>query len=176
MDIPPENVYIDHLMDFRSERKQLHLLKQRLSKGDLLYVVSLDRLGRTYMEVGEEWKELTHNLGVYITLIDAPLVDTRRDVESDQEKQFLFAEAVQQLIDSIAKDEKARRRDTVNRGIARAKEQGVQFGRPRIEMPEKFDRVYTRWVKHEISGMEAAKLLGISKNTFYRRANPRKNG
>ena len=147
------------------ERTNYRKLVRRLKEGDTLVVKSIDRLGRNYEEILEQWRIITKDKGAAIVVLDMPLLDTRqnRDLTGT-----LIADIVLQLLSYVAQTEREFIRQRQAEGIAVAKAQGVRFGRPPLEKPEDFPAVQTAWRKNEISAREAARRLGVTHKTFLR--------
>ena len=133
-------------------------MTRKLRKDDLIYIKSIDRLGRNYFEVIEQWQYLTRVKKVDIVVLDMPLLDTRRG--KDLMGTFL-SDIVLQVLSFVAENERTN---------IRTRQRGVWFGRPSSEIPEDFDEICRRWRKKEISADEAARLCGFSRSTFYRKA------
>ena len=142
-------------------------LLKRLRHGDILVIKSIDRLGRNYTEILEQWSHLTKKRGVAIVVLDMPLLDTRqgRDLTGR-----LIADIVLQLLSYVAETERQNLRQRQAEGIAAARKRGVHLGRRPIPMPEEFPRLAADWRQGAISARTAAKRLGISCQTFLRRA------
>ena len=140
---------------------------------DLLYIKSIDRLGRDYEEILEQWRVLTKEKGIDIVVLDMPLLDTRRG--RDLMGTFL-SDIVLQVLSFVAENERKNIRERQKEGIEAARLRGVQFGRPPKPDPENFDQIYGQWLAKRISGEEAARLCNFSVPTFYRRAKKRKEG
>ena len=140
-------------------------LLRTLRPGDVLAVQSIDRLGRNYEEILEQWRLLTKKKGVAMVVLDMPLLDTRntRDLTGT-----LIADIVLQLLSYVAQKERESIRQRQAEGIAAAKERGVRFGRPEKEIPGRFFLLYDDWKKGEISGREAARQLGVTHQTFFK--------
>lgn len=140
-------------------------LLARLRPGDLLAVKSIDRLGRNYEEILDQWRLLVRQMGVDIVVLDMPLLDTRqgRDLTGT-----LIADIVLQLLSYVAETERANIRQRQAEGIRAAKARGVRFGRERLVMPPGFEELKQRWEQGEISSREAGRRLGISYQTFLR--------
>ncbi len=164
--VPAKNVFIDKLSGKDFERPQYRRLIRRLRSGDLLYILSIDRLGRNYYEIQEQWRVLTQKIGVDVCVIDMPLLDTRNG--KDLMGNFI-ADLVLQILSFVAQNERENIRRRQAEGIAAAKARGVQFGRPVIEVPDFFEAVVRDLERRKISSVEAAGLCGMSKTTFYRR-------
>ena len=162
-----ENIVVEKISskDFRRPRYQR--LVRALQPGDVLVVKSIDRLGRNYNEILEQWGIITKKRKAAIVVLDMPLLDTRegRDLTGT-----LIADIVLQLLSYVAQTERDNIRQRQAEGIAAAKERGVQFGRERIELPENFPDFARLWQKGGISSRRAARELGISYQTFLRRA------
>ena len=147
------------------ERTNYRKLVRRLKEGDTLVVKSIDRLGRNYEEILEQWRIITKDKGTAIVVLDMPLLDTRRNRDLTG---TLIADIVLQLLSYVAQTEREFIRQRQAEGIAVAKAQGVRFGRPPLEKPEDFPAVQTAWQKKEISAREAARRLGVTHKTFLR--------
>ena len=149
--IPQRNVYVDKRSGKDFERPQYKKLLQKLKKDDLLYIKSIDRLGRNYMEIQEQWRRLTKSKGVDIVVIDMPLLDTRRGKD---------------LMGTFLSDIGQRQAE----GIAAAKARGIRFGRPPKALPSEFNTVLHRWKAGEVTGKDAAALCGMPLSSFLHRA------
>ena len=167
MQVPEENIYVDKQSGKDFERPQYKKLLRKLNEGAILYVKSIDRLGRNYTEIQEQWRIISKEKKADIVVIDMPLLDTRRG--KDLLGTFL-SDIVLQVLSFVAENERSNIRQRQAEGIAAAKARGVRFGRPQIPMPDNFYEVYRRWKEKELSLQEAARLCGMSKTTFYDRA------
>ena len=147
------------------ERTNYRKLVRRLKEGDTLVVKSIDRLGRNYEEILEQWRIITKDKGAAIVVLDMPLLDTRRNRDLTG---TLIADIVLQLLSYVAQTEREFIRQRQAEGIAVAKAQGVRFGRPPLAQPEEFPAVYQAWLKKEISAREAARRLSVTHKTFLR--------
>lgn len=147
-------------------RPQYQKLLRKLKAGDLLYIKSIDRLGRNYEEIQVQWRILTKEKGVDICVIDMPLLDTRRG--KDLVGTFL-SDIVLQVLSFVAENERNNIRQRQAEGIAAARARGVHLGRPVKEAPADFDRIVKAWEKKEITMAEAMQRTGMSETTFYRR-------
>ena len=165
--IPKKNIFIDKQSGQDFHRPQYQELLRRLQKDDLLYIKSLDRLGRNYKEIPEEWRRLTKEKGVDIVVLDMPLLDTRRG--KDLLGAFL-SDIVLQVLSFVAENERDNIRRRQAEGIAAAKEKGIRFGRPPQPLPENFSNVYRRWQSGELSESAAAKACAMPLSTFRYRA------
>ncbi len=163
VNIPVKNIYIDKQSGKNFERPQYQRLLKKMRRDDLLYIQSIDRLGRNYKEILEQWSLLTKEKQVDIVVIDMPLLDTRRG--KDLMGTFL-SDIVLQILSFVAENERENIRKRQAEGIAAAKARGVQFGRPEKPLPENFDRTYKCWKKGEISGSTAAQRCEMPLSTF----------
>ena len=160
-----ENIYTDKQSGKDFERPQYKKLVRRLKREDLLYIKSIDRLGRNYQEVQEQWRLLTKEKGVDIVVLDMPLLDTRRENDLIG---TLIADIVLQLLSYVAQTERENIRQRQAEGIAAAKARGVKFGRPRKAIPKEFPAVKTLWTSGKINSREAARRLSVAQDTFLR--------
>ena len=147
------------------ERTNYRRLVRRLKGGDTLVVKSIDRLGRNYEEILEQWRIITKDKGAAIVVLDMPLLDTRRSRDLTG---TLIADIVLQLLSYVAQTEREFIRQRQAEGIAAAKAQGIRFGRPPLAQPKEFPDVQQAWLKQEISAREAARRLGVTHKTFLR--------
>lgn len=161
-----KNIFVDRQSGKDFERPQYKRLVKKLKKDDLLYIKSIDRLGRNYTEIQEQWRFLTKEKGVDIVVLDMPLLDTRRG--KDLMGTFL-SDIVLQVLSFAAENERMNIRQRQAEGIAAAKARGVRFGRPQIAMPECFEKTVRLWEQKEITVKEAVQRCGVSEATFYRR-------
>ena len=166
MQVPEENIYVDKQSGKDFERPQYKKLLRKLNEGAILYVKSIDRLGRNYTEIQEQWRIISKEKKADIVVIDMPLLDTRRG--KDLLGTFL-SDIVLQVLSFVAENERSNIRQRQAEGIAAAKARGVRFGRPQIPMPDNYYEVCRRWKEKELSLQEAARLCGMSKTTFYDR-------
>ena len=164
--VPSPNIFMDKQSGKDFERPQYKRLVKKLRPGDLLYIKSIDRLGRSYKEVQEQWRVLTKEKGVDICVIDMPLLDTR--TAKDLMGTFI-ADLVLQILSFVAENERANIKKRQEQGIAAAKARGVKFGRPEKPMPEDFSDIVRSWEHKEIEIDEALRLCDMSGATFYRR-------
>ncbi len=165
--VSDKNIYMDKQSGKDFNRPNYLRLVKRMRKGDLLYILSIDRLGRNYEEIQEQWRYLTREKEVDIAVIDMPLLDTRNG--KDLMGTFL-ADIVLQILSFVAQNEREAIRKRQEQGIAAAKAKGVRFGRPSIPVDEEvFGAVVRRWEKGEIKVEAAVKECGMSTSTFYRR-------
>ncbi len=164
--IPKRNIYLDKQSGKNFERPMYHRMLEKLKPDDLLYVKSIDRLGRNYEEILEQWRMLTKEKRVDIVVLDMPLLDTRRG--KDLMGTFL-SDIVLQVLSFVAENERENIRQRQREGIEAAKQRGVRFGRPQRPVPEDFAQICKKWNKKEINGKEAAQLCGMSVSSFYRK-------
>lgn len=166
-EVPKQNIYVDKQSGKDFNRPMYRKLLRRLRQDDLLYIKSIDRLGRNYGEVLEQWRILTKEKKVDIVVLDMPLLDTRRG--KDLVGTFL-SDIVLQVLSFVAENERKNIRERQREGIEAAKLRGVNFGRPLKPLPENFEEACERWRAGEITGKEAARLCGMPYTSFYRKA------
>lgn len=171
-DIPENNIFVDKQSGKDFDRPMYKKLMKRLKEDDVVYIKSIDRLGRNYEEILEQWRVLTKERRVDIVVLDMPLLDTRRG--KDLTGAFL-SDIVLALLSYVAENERKNIRSRQREGIEAAKMRGVRFGRPNVQLPDNFTLVYRRWANKEISGERAAEICNVSMSTFYRRARKIKN-
>lgn len=162
-----KNIYMDRQSGKDFDRPQYQKLVKRLRTGDLLYIKSIDRLGRNYGEILEQWRFITKGKGVDIIVLDMPLLDTRRG--KDLVGTFL-SDIVLQILSFVAENERDNIRQRQSEGIAAAKARGIRFGRPPIPLPDNFREVHRAWRGKEITLRQAAEMCGMPKDTFYAKA------
>lgn len=167
LQVPKKNIFIDKQSGKDFERPRYKKLIKRLKKDDLLYIKSIDRLGRNYNEIQEQWRILTKEKAVDIVVLDMPLLDTRRG--KDLMGTFL-SDIVLQVLSFVAENERINIRQRQAEGIAAAKARGVRFGRLPKPLPPNFHAVYQRWKHGEITGTAAAKECEMPLSTFRYRA------
>ena len=165
--IPEKNIYMDKQSGKDFDRPQYKKLLRRLKKDDLLYIKSIDRLGRNYEEILEQWRVLTKEKGIDIVVLDMPLLDTRRG--KDLMGTFL-SDIVLQVLSFVAENERTNIRQRQAEGIAAAKARGVRFGRPPKPLPENYHSAYQRWKAKKITCTAAAQECGMPISTFRYRA------
>ena len=164
--IPHEQVYMDKLSGKDFNRPAYKSLVKRLKNGDLLYIKSIDRLGRNYEEIQNQWRILTKEKGVDIAVIDMSLLDTRNG--KDLMGTFI-ADLVLQILSFISENERVTIKKRQAEGIAAAKARGVRFGRPIKSPPENFGLLVKRWERGKMSLDEVLEQTGLKEATFYRR-------
>ena len=165
--VPEENIYMDKQSGKDFERPQYRRLVRRLRRDDLLYVKSIDRLGRNYSEILEQWRMLTKEKGVDIAVLDMPLLDTRRG--KDLMGTFL-SDIVLQVLSFVAENERDNIRQRQAEGIAAAKARGVRFGLPPLPLPDNFHMLHQAWRGQKITLRQAARACGMPTGTFYSKA------
>ena len=164
--IPKRNIYIDKQSGKDFKRPQYRKMTRVMERGDLLYILSIDRLGRNYEEIQEQWRILTKEIGIDICVIDMQMLDTRNG--KDLMGTFI-ADLVLQILSFVAESERANIKVRQEQGIAAAKARGVRFGRPEADIPDNFTKVVRSWERKEISFKEALRRCQMSRSTFYRR-------
>ena len=167
MSIPEGRIFMDKQSGKDFNRPQYKKLIRQLQPGDLLYIKSIDRLGRNYEEIQNQWRMLTKDKQVDIVVLDMPLLDTRRG--KDLMGTFL-SDIVLQVLSFVAENERTNIRQRQREGIAAAKARGVRFGRPPSPLPDNYRRAYQRWKAGAITGTAAAKECGMPLSTFRYRA------
>ena len=165
--VPAECIVVEKQSGKNFERPLYLSLIQGMDRGDVLVVKSIDRLGRNYKEILEQWATLTKERAISIVVLDMPLLDTRADRDLTG---ILVADIVLQLLSYVAQTEREFLRQRQAEGIAAAKERGVRFGRARIPMPEEFEALALDWWHGRVSAVQAGRKLGVSRTTFKSRA------
>ncbi len=174
-----ENIYVDKMSGKSFLRPAYHDLVNRLEAGDILCIKSIDRLGRNYREILEEWRKIVKEREANIIVIDMPLLNTA-SVNGDLTGTFV-ADLVLQILAYVAETEHSFIKSRQAEGIALARKNGVRFGRKRLEVANRFEKMFEEWENGRISARGAAEKLHISYSTFYRRCkeyekNLEKNG
>jgi DNA invertase Pin-like site-specific DNA recombinase len=172
LDIPEKNIFIDKQSGKDFDRPAYKRMVRRLKPGDVLYIKSIDRLGRDYEEIQVQWRVLTKDKGIDIVVLDMPLLDTRRG--KDLVGTFL-SDIVLQVLSFVAENERSNIKQRQAEGINAAKIRGVQFGRPPKPMEDDFIEAYRRWQSGEISSSVAASSCGMARSTFYEKAKAYQN-
>ena len=173
MGVAEEQIFLDKQSGKDFQRPKYKKLLRKLKKDDLLYVKSIDRLGRNYEEILQQWRVLTKEKGIDIVVLDMPLLDTRRGM--DLMGTFL-SDIVLQVLSFVAENERTNIRQRQAEGIAAAKARGVKFGRPAMPLPENFRAVHKAWRDRKMPLEEAAKACGMKVGTFYGKARKFENG
>ncbi len=167
MGVPENNIYMDKQSGKDFERTQYKRLLRKLNKNSVLYIKSIDRLGRNYGELNEQWRIITKEKKADIVVIDMPLLDTRR------EKNLLgtfISDVVLALLSYVAENERTNIKQRQAEGIAAAKARGVKFGRPPLPIPQNFYQMHKDWRAGKITIEEAAKACNMCPKTFYSKA------
>lgn len=167
MSIPEQNIFMDKQSGKDFNRPQYKRLVKKLKPDDLLYVKSIDRLGRNYDEILEQWRILTKEKHIDIAVLDMPLLDTRRG--KDLMGTFL-SDIVLQVLSFVAENERTNIRQRQAEGIAAAKARGVKFGRPPRPLPENFYEVHRDWRSKKMTLDQAADACNMPVGTFYAKA------
>ena len=173
MSVAEENIFMDRQSGKDFRRPQYRRMVKKLKPDDLLYVKSIDRLGRNYEEILEQWRILTREKRVDIVVLDMPLLDTRRG--KDLMGTFL-SDIVLQVLSFVAENERTNIRQRQAEGIAAAKARGVRFGRPPTPLPENFSQIHSDWRSRKITLKEAAETCAMPVGTFYAKAVRIENG
>lgn len=161
--VEDRNIVLDKQSGKDFNRPGYRRLCRKMKPGDTLFIKSIDRLGRNYNEILEQWRILTKERRIAIVVLDMPLLDTRRGRDLTGE---LISDIVLQLLSYVAQTEREFIRQRQAEGIAAAKARGVQFGRRPIPKPPEYEQVYERWASGELSARKAAALLGVTHQTF----------
>lgn len=164
---PAKNIYIDKQSGKDFNRPQYKRLLRKMKKDDLLYIKSIDRLGRNYEEILQQWRILTKEKGIDIVVLDMPLLDTRRG--KDLMGTFL-SDIVLQVLSFVAENERTNIRQRQAEGIAAAKAKGVKFGRPPLPLPDNFYAVHKAWRAKQLTLKQAAAACNMPVGTFYGKA------
>ncbi len=164
--VPQKNLFIDKQSGKDFDRPQYKKMIKKLREGDLLYVLSIDRLGRNYEEIQKQWRILTKDIGVDICVIDMPLLDTRNG--KDLMGTFI-ADLVLQILSFCSENERVNIKKRQAEGIAAARARGVHLGRPVKEAPADFPEIVKAWEKGEITLKEALQRCNMGETSFYRR-------
>ena len=164
--VPKKNIYVDKISGKDFDRPMYQKMVRRLKKDDLVYIKSIDRLGRNYKDVVEQWQYLTRVKGVDIVVLEMPLLDTRRG--KDLMGTFL-SDIVLQVLSFVAENERSNIKRRQREGIDAALARGVKFGRPPMPLPDNFPEIYEKWQKKEITTGKAADMCGFSRTTFYKK-------
>ena len=163
--VPVDCVYLDKQSGKDFERPAYKKLLRKLKAGDTVVIASIDRLGRNYNELLEQWRKITKEKGANIVVLDMPLLDTRNREDTTK---TLIADLVLQIFSYVAQKERENIKRRQAEGIAAAKKRGVKFGRKPILKPDNFPEVIKEWQEGKLSGRKAAKKLGVSHTTFHR--------
>ena len=165
--INERDIFIDKCSGKNFDRPQYQALKLQLREGDLLVIKSIDRLGRNYKQICEEWKEIVRDIKANIKVVDMPILDTTR---TDGLIGEVISDIVLQLLGYVAEQERAFIKQRQAEGIKLAKEKGKRLGKPPIQYPENWQEVYTIWKSGSITAREAMKRLNLKPTSFYKLA------
>ena len=172
MGVPEQNIYLDKLSGKNFERPQYKKLLRKLNSDSVLYIKSIDRLGRSYRDLSEQWRIITKEKGADVVVIDMPILDTRR------KKNLLgtfISDLILALLSYVAETEYRTIHQRQAEGIAAAKARGVKLGRPPKPLPDNFHEVYQKWMAGKISTEEAARRVNMPPSTYRYRASIYKN-
>lgn len=172
MGVPEKNIFLDKLSGKNFERPQYKKMIRKLDNNSVLYIKSIDRLGRSYRDLSDQWRVITKEKGADVVVIDMPILDTRR------EKNLLgtfISDLILALLSYVAESEYRTIHQRQAEGIAAAKARGFKFGRPPKQLPENFHEVYQKWKSGKISVAEAARECNMPRSTFYYKAKVYKN-
>ena len=172
-EVPRQNLYMDKQSGKDFQRPQYKRMVKKLRPGDLLYILSIDRLGRNYKDIQEQWRVLTKEKGIDICVLGMPLLDTRNG--KDLMGAFI-ADLVLQILSFVAENERANIRSRQAEGIAAARARGVQFGKPPIPMPDNFSELYMQWETGNLSIKDFALYCSIGRSTLYKRIKEYREG
>ena len=167
MGVPEKNIFMDKLSGKDFKRPQYKKMLRKLDKHSVLFIKSIDRLGRNYEDLWEQWRIITKEKGADIVVIDMPILDTRR------EKNLLgtfISDIILALLSYVAENERTNIRQRQAEGIAAAKLKGIKFGRPPIPLPDNFHKLHQDWRSGKISMKEAARACNMPPKTFYSKA------
>lgn len=171
--IPDKNLFIDKASGKDFDRQQYVRMIRRLKRNDVVFVLSIDRLGRNYQAIIDEWNAITKKIGADIVVMDMPILDTRQGKDLIG---TLISDIVLQLLSYVAQTERENIKKRQAEGIAAAKARGVRFGRPPRPLPENFEDVKERFIRGEIRCNDVTELLGMPISTFRYRAGLTKDG
>ena len=164
--ISERDIYIDKQSGKDFDRKQYQIMLNNIREGDLVVFLSLDRMGRNYTEIQEQWRYITRELKSDIKILDMDLLDTRGNSENSLDRRFI-CDLVLQILSYVAEKERVNIKARQAQGIAAAKANNVQFGRPKVEKPNNWNDVIRQWQNNEITAKKAMGLLNMKKSTFY---------
>lgn len=168
MGISERDIYIDKASGKDFKRENYMLLRDRIMReGDLLVILSIDRLGRNYTDIMQEWRHITQTVRADIKVLDMPLLDTRANSHDKLDNKFI-ADLVLQILSYVAEKERENIKKRQEQGIAAAKAVGKHLGRPKATFPEEFETVYNIWKKKDITARKAMEMLNMKPTTFYK--------
>lgn len=166
--IDERDIYIDKQSGKDFDRQQYNILKHILRENDILVIKSIDRLGRNYNMIIDEWQDITKNIKADIVVIDMPLLDTTKN--KDLLGTFI-SDLILQILSYVAEQERTFIKQRQKEGISTAMNKGIKFGRPTIEKPQNYDIVVSKWKDKKIKTKEAIEQLGLKPSTFYNMVN-----
>ena len=172
LNIDDKYIYIDRESGKDFDRTKYQKLIKKLKKDDLLIIKSIDRLGRNYDMILEEWSRITKTIGADIRVLDMPLLDTT--IEGKNLVGKFISDIVLQVLSFVAENERTNIKQRQSEGIRIAKEKGVKFGRPKITLPPDTDDIISKYINKNITTEEAIKLMGVSRGTFFKLVKERK--
>ena len=172
LNIDDKYIYIDKESGKDFDRTKYQKLIKKLKKGDLLIIKSIDRLGRNYQMILEEWSRITKTIGADIKVLDMPLLDTR--IEGKNLVGKFISDIVLQVLSFVAENERINIKQRQAEGIRIAKEKGVKFGRPKVKLPVNTNEILNKYINKELKHDEATKLIGVSRGTFFSLVKERK--
>lgn len=164
--IKNKQIYIDYESGKNFDRTNYKKLIKKLKKDDLVIVKSIDRLGRNYNMIIDEWRKITKDIEADIMVIDMPLLDTR--IKGNNLVGKFISDIVLQVLSFVAQNERETMKIRQAEGIKTAKARGVKFGRPKIDLPSNFNDIAKRYIKKEITSKQACEILKISRGSFFR--------
>ncbi len=168
-DIPSENMYMDKQSGKDFQRPAYRRMLKRLGAGDVLFILSIDRLGRNYDEILEQWRVITKQKQADIVVLDFPLLDTRARIEGQELTGRFVSDMVLQVLAYVAQQERENIRTRQAQGIAESKRRGVRRGRQPTPLPPDFDELFQKWQRGEINRKEVARRCGMDISTIYRK-------
>ena len=172
LNIDDKYIYIDKESGKDFDRTKYQKLIKKLKKDDLLIIKSIDRLGRNYQMILEEWSRITKTIGADIKVLDMPLLDTR--IEGKNLVGKFISDIVLQVLSFVAENERINIKQRQAEGIRIAKEKGVKFGRPKAKLPVNTNEILNKYINKELKHDEATKLIGVSRGTFFNLVKERK--
>lgn len=164
--VDDKKIYIDKESGKDFDRTNYKKLIKKIKKDDLLIIKSIDRLGRNYQMILEEWARITKTIGADIKVIDMPLLDTR--IEGKNLVGKFISDIVLQVLSFVAEKERNNIKQRQAEGIRIAKEKGIKFGRPKVVLPPNTNEIIERYINKELTNNQAAKIIGVSRGTFFR--------
>ena len=171
--VEDKHIYVDKESGKDFVRTNYQRLIKKMKKDDLLIIKSIDRLGRNYHMILEEWARITKTIGADIKVLDMPLLDTR--IEGKNLVGKFISDIVLQVLSFVAENERLNIKQRQAEGIRIAKEKGVRFGRPNAILPPNTNAIIDKYINHELNNIEAAKSLGVSRGTFFRLVKEKRN-